>query len=129
MLRPALPRRLKHGKAGSQPAPSRAGFWGLLIVIWFWFESTRLFGIGLQFAFQKARSGAVGTWKHSVLTYAIGLPGFVRDLQPGPPNRFTNAQSSPLFVLAGSEPVTPEGVDWNPPLADKIRTSFHPPQV
>src|SRR5258708_38035320 len=122
MLRPALPRRLKHGKAGSQPAPSRAGFWGLLIVIWLPFESTRLFGIGLQFAFQKARSGAVGTWKHPVLTYPAGFPGLVRDLQPDPPSRFTNAQSSPLFVPAGAEPVPPLWVDCTPPPPVEIKS-------
>src|SRR5438270_13691148 len=74
-------------------------------------------------------SGAVGTAKHSVLIYALGFLEFVRLLQPDPPSRFGNAQSSPLFVLAGSEPVPQVAVKGTPSLAVKIRPSSHPPNA
>src|SRR6266403_1370907 len=50
MLRPALPRRLKHLRSPAGSGPPKVG------------------GAGSQFAVQKAISGAVGTAKHSVLT-------------------------------------------------------------
>src|SRR5216684_3770115 len=55
ILRPALPRRLKHcGKtAGTGGSVGSLGW--------------MLGGNGLQFAFQKAKSGALGTAKHWVL--------------------------------------------------------------
>src|ERR1700674_3691948 len=129
MLRPPLPRKLKQGRAGSQPARSWAGFWGWLSVIWFPLLSTKLGGAKSQFAFQNARSGAVGTWKHPVLTYALGCPGFVSVLHPAPPNRLGKAQSSLLRVFWGSDPVPHVGVNGIPSLAVKISPISHPPKA
>src|SRR5437879_5137667 len=102
MLRPALPRRLKH--CGKAPT---------------------------QFCCQKFMSfpGTVGTPKQSVLMYAFGLPGLVRVLHPDPPKRLGKAQSSLLCVSAGSEPVPQVAVNGTPSLAVKIRPSSHPPSV
>src|SRR5437667_2976122 len=57
------------------------------------------------------------------------LTGFVSVLQPGPPSGFTSAQSSPLLVFAGSEPVPQVGVDGTPSLAVKISPSSQPPNA
>src|SRR5207302_11320499 len=101
MLRPALPRRLKQsGNATKSPT---------------------LVGFGSQFACQNAMLGAVGTAKHSVLMQWVGFPGFVSVLQPGPPSRLGKAQSSPLLVLDGSDPVPQLGVNGTPSLAVRIR--------
>src|ERR1700720_1239837 len=50
LLRPALPRRLKHCSEAGSTGPARLG------------------GAGSQFAFQKAASGAVGIAKHCGFT-------------------------------------------------------------
>src|SRR6266404_4389732 len=73
MLRPALPRRLKHCRLGGVAVRS---------------PPCQLFAV------KNAASGAVGMAKHSVLIYLFRFPGFVRVLHPGPPSLFGNAQSS-----------------------------------
>src|SRR5882762_754556 len=69
IFRPTLPRRLKHRRSPAGRGPPKLG------------------GAGSQFASQKAWFGAVGTAKHSVLTYWTGLPGFTRELHPELPSR------------------------------------------
>src|SRR5713101_9491263 len=54
MFRPALPRRLKHCGNVARTGGTPDGFWALG-------------GAGLQFAVQKAMSGALGIAKHCVL--------------------------------------------------------------
>src|SRR6266850_5902286 len=108
ILRPALPRRLKHLRSPAGSGPPKVG------------------GAGSQFCVQKAISGAVGTAKHPVLTYLLALPGFVRLLQPAPPSRFRKAQSSELSVPVGSSPVPHVGVNGTPSLAVKITPSCQP---
>src|SRR6266478_2980512 len=56
ILRPALPRRLKHTKGG-MPLPGPPGLFGSVI-------APKVGGLGLQLAFQNAELGAVGSWKH-----------------------------------------------------------------
>src|SRR5215469_14040335 len=61
VFRPELPLRLKHTSAGRDaPEAVIGGFMGSVIV------APRLGGLGVQFAFQKAKFGAVGSWKHWV---------------------------------------------------------------
>src|ERR1700674_3166504 len=117
MLRPALPRRLKH--CGKVAANGGAGGGG-------WSFG----GNWSQFAAQDFMSpGQVGTPKHPVLIYALGCPGFVSVLQPAPPNRFGKAQSSLLSVYWGSDPVPQLAVKGIPSLAVKISPSSHPPNA
>src|SRR5579859_686171 len=56
----------------------------------------------------------------------LGLPGFVRELHPGPPSRFGYAKSSLLSVFAGSPPVPHVGVNGTPSLAVKISPNSQP---
>src|SRR6202790_3648699 len=116
MLRPELPRRLKHcGKMAAIGGPE---------------AGCALGGNWLQFAAQEFTSpGQVGTAKQLVLMYLIGFPGLVSELHPDPPNRFGNAQSSLLREPWGSDPVPQVGVNGTPPLAVKISPSSHPPNA
>src|SRR5215469_431489 len=113
MLRPELPRRLKHCGKEARTGGVPEGFWALG-------------GAGSQFAFQKFVSGAEGTEKHCVLMYVAELPGFVSVWHPDPRRRSGNAKSSLLSVPAGSEPVPQVGVKGTPSLTVRIRPSSQP---
>src|SRR3981189_2349362 len=113
MLRPALPRLLKHHRY--------CGAWGSVL----WPKAgSHPSGAG---ASKNATLGAVGGENDWVLMYLFGFPGFTSDEQPGPDRRSGKAHGSVLFRPKGSPPPVPKvGVNGGPSLTLRIPPSSQP---